>query len=77
MSNQWKSNDERIDFFFKANTWQGDITNTAPHKCDGLSWFEMNELPENIVPYVKKALENYKNGAWFDSYGWENEEDIL
>lgn len=64
------SNDERIDFFLAANHWQGEITNGEPHKCDHLGWFPLDNLPANIIPYVKRGLQNYQTGTWFDSFGF-------
>lgn len=65
-----RSNDERIDFFLAADTWSGDITNAEPHKCDDLSWYSIDDLPENIIPYVKLALDSYREGQWFMEFGW-------
>jgi len=65
-----KSTDERIDFFLAATSWSGEITNREPDRCDQLAWFDPDELPENVVPYVRKALDNYRRGDWFDSFGW-------
>jgi len=65
-----KSNDERIDFFLAATSWSGEITNREPDKCDRLAWFAMDALPENVIPYVRRALDNYHRGKWFDSFGW-------
>lgn len=65
-----KSEDERVDFFLAASVWQGQLKNMEPNKCDDLSWFEINRLPNNMVPYVKKAIENYTNGTQFDMFGW-------
>jgi 8-oxo-dGTP diphosphatase len=65
-----KSNDERIDFFLATTSWSGEITNREPGKCDQLAWFDMDELPENVIPYVRRALDNYRRGNWFDSFGW-------
>jgi 8-oxo-dGTP pyrophosphatase MutT (NUDIX family) len=65
-----KSNDERIDFFLVTTSWSGEITNREPDRCDQLAWFDMDELPENVIPYVRKALDNYRRGIWFDSFGW-------
>ncbi|MGH2480139.1 MAG: NUDIX hydrolase [Ktedonobacteraceae bacterium] len=65
-----KSHDERIDFFLAANRWAGEARNCEPHKCDGLTWFGLDDLPENVVPYVRRALENYRAGRWFDSFDW-------
>lgn len=67
-----KSDDERIDWFLAASRWSGDIVNAEPHKCDELSWFDLCCLPDNVIPYVRRALENYSRGVWFDSFGWED-----
>lgn len=66
-----KVSNERIDFFLTANTWQGSITNMEPHKCDELAWFALDALPVNTIPYVRRAISNYQQGNWFDSFGWE------
>lgn len=65
-----KSNDERIDFFLVAHDWHGEIINNEPHKCAELRWFPLNQLPENVIPYVRRAIQNYQQGHWFDSFGW-------
>ena len=65
-----KSNDERIDFFLAASSWSGEIMNREPDRCDQLAWFDMDEIPENVIPYLGKALYNYWRGIWFDSFGW-------
>ena len=66
-----KSEEERIDFFFLAKKWSGDIEIKEPHKCDQLGWFNLDKLPENTIPYVRKAIENYKNQRNFDQFGWD------
>jgi len=68
-----KSNYELVDFFLVTRHWSGEIVNTEPHLCDELNWFDLNSLPSNMVPYVRKALENYRRGIWFDSLGWEEQ----
>jgi 8-oxo-dGTP pyrophosphatase MutT (NUDIX family) len=65
-----RSDDERIDFFLVASSWSGEIINNEPGKCGDLSWYDLKELPENVIPYVSRALENYRRGRWFDSFGW-------
>jgi ADP-ribose pyrophosphatase YjhB (NUDIX family) len=65
-----RSSDERIDFFLAARVWTGEVTNREPHKCDHLAWFDLADLPGNVIPYVRRALENYRQGRWFDSFGW-------
>lgn len=65
-----KAGDERIDFFALIKNWKGEIQNLEPHKCDDLRFFSLNELPTNIIPYILRAIDNYKERRWFDSYGW-------
>jgi ADP-ribose pyrophosphatase YjhB (NUDIX family) len=66
-----KSGDERIDFFLTATKWTGEIVNAEPHKCDELKWVHLDQLPANMIPYVRQAIDNYRAGKWFDSYGWD------
>ncbi|QRG66278.1 NUDIX hydrolase [Brevibacillus choshinensis] len=66
-----KSDEERIDFFLKTTSWCGDIINAEPQKCDELRWADMDNLPDNVIPYVRKAIENARDGQWFDSFGFE------
>lgn len=54
--------DERIDYFFECKAWQGEICNNEPEKCSELDWFYLEDLPQNIIPYIKKAIECYKSG---------------
>ncbi len=69
-----RAEDERIDFFLAAGRWTGAIVNAEPHKCDDLAWFPLDRLPENVIPYVRRALDNCRDcpdGMWFDSFGWD------
>ncbi|EJL46265.1 hypothetical protein BAG01nite_11350 [Brevibacillus agri] len=66
-----RSTDERIDFFVAATSWQGEIVNAEPDKCDELVWADLDQLPDNVIPYVRQAIANYRRNKWFDSFGWE------
>ncbi len=65
-----RSDDERIDWFLSAEHWRGEVVNCEPHRCDQLAWFALDALPENVIPYVRRGLENYRRGRCFDSFGW-------
>lgn len=65
-----KSDDERVDFFLTTTSWSGKVTNREPDRCDQLAWLDIEELPESVIPYVRRALDNYRRGVWFDSFGW-------
>lgn len=62
---------ERVDTFFTATKWEGKITNTEPNKCDDLSFFDLDDLPSNMVDYVKLVIKDIKNGIFYSEYGWD------
>ena len=63
-------NNERIDAFFTVEKWEGEITNMEPHKCDDLSWFNINNIPENVIPYIREAINCIKNNIFYSEFGW-------
>ena len=70
MHRKGPNGDERIDFFIRANEWKGEPTIMEPQKCDDLTWFELNRLPLNVIPYVKLAIDCVKNGVLYSEHGW-------
>jgi len=65
-----KSDVEYIDFFFIVKKWQGAPIVKEPDKCDDLSWFSLNQLPKNILPYISEAIKKYQNKTPFFISGW-------
>ena len=66
-----KSETERIDFFVHIKAWEGEPFNAEPEKCDELRWCDVDALPENIIPYVKQAIQNFRAGIVFEEFGWD------
>lgn len=62
--------DERVDFFVEIRRWDREPFNNEPNKCDELRWVDMHTFPPNMIPYVRRALENHWNGVHFDEFGW-------
>ena len=63
--------DERVDFFVHVLSWIGDPFNAEPEKCDEIRWTDIKDLPENTIPYVRRAIENFQAGVLFEEFGWE------
>ncbi len=65
-----KQADERIDFFFVPKKWTGELKNNEPDKCDDLSWFALDNLPTNTIPYIRAAILSYMNKELYSELGW-------
>jgi len=63
--------EERVDFFVHVREWEGEPINTEPQKCSELTWVKVNELPDNTIPYVRRAIDNHQQGIRFDEFGWQ------
>ncbi len=61
---------ERIDFFWSCSKWTGEPTNIEPEKCDDLSWFDKDSLPENMVPELRSALNGLQNDKFYSEINW-------
>jgi len=62
---------ERIDIFLQAKEWQGEPKNMEPEKCDDLDWFDINDLPENIIPFIKQVIDCIRKGVLYSEWGWK------
>jgi 8-oxo-dGTP pyrophosphatase MutT (NUDIX family) len=63
---------ERLDFFMSIKEWQGQPINMEPGKCEELTWFDLDNLPNEIIPYIRFALEQVRAGNRYCEYGWES-----
>lgn len=60
---------ERLDTFFVCEKWSWEIKNMEPNKCSELSWFDIDNLPDDMVEYTRKVLEDYyKNWIFYSEY---------
>lgn len=68
---RYSTNKEYIDFFFRAKKWKGEPKIIEHNKCDDLSWFPINKLPKNTLPYVANIVKHYKNLKSFSEVDWK------
>ena len=59
---------ERLDIFFEATKWHGEVVNAEPEKCDDLSWFDVDALPENMLPFVRRVLTDIAGSVAYSEY---------
>lgn len=64
-----KDGDESIDYYLYTNKFSGNVRIMEPNKYDDLAFYKLDNLPDNIIPYIKTVLYNYKNNIIFSEYG--------
>ena len=57
--------DGGVDIIFEAQEWEGVPTIGEPDRCSRIGWFHQHLLPQNVAPFVPKALELIENGVWY------------
>lgn len=62
---------ERIDIFVQASKWKGEPRIMEKEKCDDISWFSLKELPDNIIPYVRQAIDFISKGVFYSEHGFQ------
>lgn len=61
---------ERVDYFFTANRWNGEVINTEPEKCSELVWVPFDIIPDDVIDYYKQAFEHIQAKSMFSHFGW-------
>jgi 8-oxo-dGTP diphosphatase len=58
--------DERIDFFFGCRSWSGEPRILEPEKAAAMDWFDVDALPDPVVPHELFVLQRL--GTGLESY---------
>jgi 8-oxo-dGTP diphosphatase len=66
--NHHKPDAPHYGFIFMAKKWRGKPRIVETDKSDDIGFFELDDLPENITPYVKEALGQLGAGEVTFSY---------
>jgi ADP-ribose pyrophosphatase YjhB (NUDIX family) len=64
---------EYFDIFLIAKNWKGIPSNMEENKCSGIGWFPLDNLPKNLLPYVKQAIINDQKKIFFSDFGWNGD----
>lgn len=62
--------DTRIDMWFEAINWSGDEKNMEPDKHTHIKWFDIEELPDNLVDYIGYGIDCTKQNQSYGEFGW-------
>ncbi|MHA6798468.1 NUDIX hydrolase [Bounagaea algeriensis] len=60
----------RLGLFFEARDWEGEPVNREPAKCSELRWFDLDELPVELISYPAAGIRGYRTGRSLSTPGW-------
>jgi 8-oxo-dGTP diphosphatase len=60
--------EEYLIFYLEAEVWNGNLQIMEPDKCDELKWFDLDNLPENLLS--KHIIQLIQDGKIYSEQGW-------
>lgn len=61
-----------VDVYFEADKWEGKPHNAEPARSSELKWLDLNNLPGNVIPSQRAALEKIAQGEIYSEFGWNH-----
>ncbi|WP_405824491.1 NUDIX domain-containing protein [Streptomyces sp. NBC_00838] len=60
----------RIQLIFRARAWSGTPETLEPDRCAEWRWWHPTDLPEQVVPYTRAAINGIAAGHPYSEMGW-------
>jgi 8-oxo-dGTP diphosphatase len=57
----------RLGLFFETRHWLGEPGNREPDKCSAVRWFDLDALPDELIPYPASGINAYRTGLPFSA----------
>ena len=61
---------ECVDYFFVCDASSRTITNCEPEKCSSWEFYDIENLPNKIIPYLQRALRAVQKKQVYVEDGW-------
>ncbi|MDN3261544.1 NUDIX domain-containing protein [Streptomyces sp. CSDS2] len=59
-----------MQMVFRARRWEGTPEVREPDKCLAWRWWHVTDLPAQLVPYARAAIEGIRVGRAYTELGW-------
>lgn len=56
--------------YFVCTEFAGEPTICEPEKCSEVKWFDIDNLPDDLIDDRKCAIKAYLDGVHYIEYGW-------
>jgi len=63
--------DEYVNFYFKAQKWTGEPGLGEPHLASEAVWIDKNNLPEDVIPQLKRLFQQINQNSFFSEFNRE------
>jgi hypothetical protein len=57
------------NIYFKASAYMGEPVVAEPDKCDAIGWFDMEDLPPDIISERTQAIRDHFAGVHYHEAG--------
>ena len=65
LSHRFSTDRVYYDIYFTVNQYSGTPSIMEPDKCSELVWFEMDDLPVDIIECRREDLQNFAKGVFY------------
>ena len=59
------------NIYFEAQQYQNEPLIAEPDKCDAIGWFDVEKLPEDIIPERAQAIRDHFTGCLYHEAGFK------
>ena len=60
--------EDYIQIYFTTQKYKGSPQIIEKDKCDDLRWFNINNLPNNIMDRIERVIKCIESGVLYDNY---------
>lgn len=60
---EWQKKHNFIHFIYLCEVWDGDLKVAEPDRCEGWEWFDIDDLPEQILPGHREGIALLENNT--------------
>jgi ADP-ribose pyrophosphatase YjhB (NUDIX family) len=57
-------------FYFLIEEYEGTVSIGNKEKCEEIAWFNVDSMPQGMIPDREESIKNWLDGKIFNEFGW-------